>query len=860
MTPTTHNSESAAPRGSGIIERWLSRPRMPWLFVPVVLLLGLVGPVIGSSYYVLKLEREALERAYHAETEQMVNVLAQGLEAPVWNLIPDAGRTLVHSMMEDDRVLSITVTSTAQGEFLAIARDAQAVNETAVATMTQKIVHEDHPIGLVTVRIDAEKAYEKSYFQSSQIYLANGIQLVFGIGTVILVIWILTRLQRAQSLRQTNAALQTEVLERARAEGALQASETRLLEAQRMAKLGHWTWHIREDKTFWSDEHFRIFGLPPSKAPIDADAFFAQVDEEDLPKVHDAVAACVRTGRPYELEYRITRSDGGRRVVLTRAELKRDAAGEPARLIGMLQDITERKHWEEALAESERLHRGIFDNMIDTFYRTDREGRIVMASPSAEALLGRKVEELLGRHMVEFYKNPADRDSFLEQMHATGGHVVGFETQLVRSNGEIVWVSTNAGFWKGPDGETMGVEGNARDITEQRRVAEQLRQAQKMEAVGQLTGGVAHDFNNILAVIVGNAELLGADEEESDPGLQSILRAALRGADLTQRLLAFSRRQALRPSPLGLGTMVDGMRDMLERSLGEQVAIEVRMEDDLWPCLCDRGQIENALLNLAINARDAMPGGGKLTISGRNVPTGDPFVPRSSDDEPGDFVELAVKDSGVGMSAEILEHAMEPFFTTKDVGEGSGLGLSMVYGFARQSGGHLTIDSETGAGTTVRLYLPRVAGDKFPEAESADAPADDQPGGGEKILVLEDDHAVRATTLAMLRDLGYRPFGVDNPEAARKVLAREADLFLMLCDVVLRGGENGMRFAEEIGRDRPDIKTILMSGYVGGMAGTTDGIRESATLLSKPIRKSALAAALKEVLGRGGRGGERDGA
>ncbi|MDP6474240.1 MAG: PAS domain S-box protein [Alphaproteobacteria bacterium] len=774
--------------------------------------------------------------------------MAQGMREPVWNLIPESGQALLASMMEDERVLSINVTSVAQGPFLATRRGGQGADSGAGNILTRDILYDGGRIGTVALEIDSSQRIGQFYFQSWRIYLANGVQLAFGIAVVTLVIWVLARLQRAQAYRQANVALQTEVGERARAEQALQESEARLLQAQRMAHLGHWTWHIEEDKTYWSEEHYRIFGLPPSNDPIDADAFFAQVDEADRENIHAAVDRCLATGEPYELEFGITRPDGARRAVFTRAEIEYDAAGNPARLIGMMQDITERKLAEEALATSERLHRSILDNMIDTFYRTNREGRIIIASPSAESLLGHPVEDLLGKAMVDFYKNPADRELFLQRLDEMGGQLSGFEAELVRKDGESVWVSTNARIWTGPSGEVMGVEGIARDIAENRKVAEQLRQAQKMEAVGQLTGGVAHDFNNILAIIMGNAELLGADIDGGDPKLRSIFRASLRGAELTQRLLAFSRRQALQPRPFDLAALVAGLSDMLERTLGELIEIETAMEDGLWPCMSDPGQVENALLNLAINARDAMPGGGKLRIEGRNVRLDAGDVVENSDAEPGDYVELIVSDTGAGMSPEILEHAMEPFFTTKDVGEGSGLGLSMVYGFARQSGGQLMINSKVDRGTTVRLFLPRVAEvtdeNNVTRGERADMPR----GQGEKILVLEDDDKVRAIAIEMLQDLGYRPVGVGDAAAAREALANEAGISLILSDVVLPGGVSGRQFAEEARHGAPGVKVIFMSGYPTGMADANGSIRETETLLDKPFRKSKLAEALREAL------------
>ncbi|MDP6819213.1 MAG: PAS domain-containing protein, partial [Alphaproteobacteria bacterium] len=294
-------------------------------------MLGLVGPTIGSSWYALKIERDMLEKAFRAETEQMVHVLAQGMREPVWNLIPESGQALLASMMEDERVLSINVTSVAQGPFLATRRGGQGADSGAGNILTRDILYDGGRIGTVALEIDSSQRIGQFYFQSWRIYLANGVQLAFGIAVVTLVIWVLARLQRAQAYRQANVALQTEVGERARAEQALQESEARLLQAQRMAHLGHWTWHIEEDKTYWSEEHYRIFGLPPSNDPIDADAFFAQVDEADRENIHAAVDRCLATGEPYELEFGITRPDGARRAVFTRAEIEYDAAGNPKR-------------------------------------------------------------------------------------------------------------------------------------------------------------------------------------------------------------------------------------------------------------------------------------------------------------------------------------------------------------------------------------------------------------------------------------------------------------------------------------------------------------------------------------------------
>ncbi len=301
-----------------------------------------------------------------------------------------------------------------------------------------------------------------------------------------------------------------------------------------------------------------------------------------------------------------------------------------------------------------------------------------------------------------------------------------------------------------------GILSMCQDVTERHATEERLRQAEKMNAVGQLTGGVAHDFNNLLTVVIGNLDLaMDRVHHELRPSIEGALRAAERGAALMRQMLAFSRRQTLISEALDLNHVAAGMQQMLRRTLGEDVEIEMRLAAPLWPALADRAQVESALLNLAINARDAMPAGGKLTIETENAHLDEDYALHNAEVAPGDYVALAVTDTGTGMAPEVLEHAFEPFFTTKEIGKGTGLGLSMIYGFAKQSRGHVKIYSEVGHGTTVRLYLPR----KTAVAESEAAPAGvdrARTGGSETILVVEDDADVRAFVVGQLGDLGYR--------------------------------------------------------------------------------------------------------
>ena len=392
----------------------------------------------------------------------------------------------------------------------------------------------------------------------------------------------------------------------------------------------------------------------------------------------------------------------------------------------------------------------------------------------------------------------------------------------------------------------MGIGTINTDITARHDAEERLRQAQKMEAVGQLTGGVAHDFNNLLAVILGNTELLSMQSDEPNLRLEAITRAATRGSELTQRLLAYSRQQPLRPQTIDLVELTDGMADMLARTLGETIEIKTRTPPGLWSASADPGQVENALLNLAINSRDAMPQGGKLTIECMNVTLDQAYVTENPEALAGDLVVLAVSDTGTGMSAEIQARVFEPFFMTKEVGQGSGLGLSMVYGFTKQSGGHVSIYSEEGRGTTVKLYLPRselAVEDTSPEVEAA-IPI----GAGETVLVIEDDEDVRVLAADTLKGLGYCVIAVAAAAPARDVLASDTPVNLILSDVILPGGTSGPEFAEEIRATHPSLEIIFMSGYPAEAAKRNGFLGSNRVLLNKPFQRRQLAEAVHEIL------------
>lgn len=436
-----------------------------------------------------------------------------------------------------------------------------------------------------------------------------------------------------------------------------------------------------------------------------------------------------------------------------------------------------------------------------------------------------------------------DRERFVARLESEGS-VQNFEAKFRTKDGREIDVLVN--------GEHMEIGGEphllvvSHDVTEHKLSEEHLRQAQKMEAVGQLTGGVAHDFNNLLAVIIGNAELLEDRLGHEVSELSAISQTATRGADLTQRLLAFSRRQPLRPKVIDVGGLVSGMSELLARTLGETIEIQTFVATDLQSALADPGQVENALLNLALNARDAMPNGGKLTIECQNARLGADYVDKHPDLIAGNYVVLAVSDEGTGMSAEVKSHAFEPFFTTKEVGEGSGLGLSMIYGFAKQSGGHATIYSEVGKGTTVKLYLPR--GEQAQQVIQAGKVQDIPRGEGETILVIEDDPEVRALAVRMLESLNYRVIDVADAASAHKALATEETFDLVLSDVVLTGGTSGPEFAEKARMTYPDLKIIFMSGYPAEAAHRNGFLGSNYVLLNKPFRRLEFAKAIRDAV------------
>ncbi|MFZ6757033.1 PAS domain S-box protein [Undibacterium sp. Ji50W] len=538
-----------------------------------------------------------------------------------------------------------------------------------------------------------------------------------------------------------------------------------------------------------------------------------------------------------------------------------DAIRENGQLVGFAQitrDITDRKKAEEALRLSEQQFRMLVQGVTDyAIYMLDKDGYVSNWNAGAQRIKGYRQEEVIGTHFSRFYTQE-DQNSGVPQRALLTARTEGrFEQESwrVRKDGSqfrahvVIDPIYNAFY------EFVGYAKITRDITEKyeaaialKKTEQALQHAQKMETIGKLTGGIAHDFNNLLQIISGNLQLLSA-EIVGNPHAQRRVNNALagvrRGAKLASYLLSFGRRQALDPKVVNIGRFVIDMEDMLQRSLGETIEVETILADDLWNTFVDVAQVENALLNLAVNARDAMDSVGKLTIEIGNAVLDENYARTHAEVDAGDYVMLAVSDVGSGMPPEVVAQAFEPFFSTKAEGKGTGLGLSMVYGFVKQSGGHVNIYSELGYGTTIKLYLPRSTEQ---EGRLAIQTAEKIVGGTETILVAEDDEQVRTTAIEILSDLGYKVLHAGDAESALAIIGTGVKIDLLFTDVVMPGALRSPELAHQARERLPDLAVLFTSGYTQNAIVHGGRLDAGVELLSKPYSREALARKVRSVI------------
>jgi PAS domain S-box-containing protein len=577
------------------------------------------------------------------------------------------------------------------------------------------------------------------------------------------------------------------------------------------------------------------------------------------------------------VQYRIIRpSDGELRWISVRSTIERDENGKAVRLVGAHTDITEQVEAERALRQREEEYRKLADQLAslnatlaerveektrerdriwnvsqDLLVVADLGGVWQTVNPAWTRTLGWSEADLLNR-TSQWLEHPDDGGAMQAEVAklAHGKAALKFESRFRHKDGSYRWLS-----WTGV-ADRDRIYAVARDVTAEKAAAdrlkateEALRQSHKMEAVGQLTGGIAHDFNNLLTGIVGSLDLL---QTRLDQGrtenvaryINAAMTSANRAAALTHRLLAFARRQPLIPKPVDANQLIVSLEDLLRRTIGEAIDLEIAAAPELWCTLCDPNQLESALLNLAINARDAMPEGGKLRVTTANARIGgsDAAAPALL---PGDYIRIDVADTGSGMTPEVAARAFDPFFTTKPIGQGTGLGLSMIYGFARQSNGHVSIDSKLGVGTSVRLYLPRHHGEAGDERLPPSA-QDEPPGAGETVLVVEDEPVVRGVIVEMLQDQGYRVLEAFDGPSGLKIL-REQRIDLLVTDVGLPG-MNGRQLADQARESRPDLKILFITGYAENVAIAKGFLQPGMEMITKPFDLDKLAQRIREMV------------
>ena len=645
------------------------------------------------------------------------------------------------------------------------------------------------------------------------------------------------------------------------AEAALRDSEARA--AAITNSIDQMIWSTRPDgfHDFYNQRWYEFTGMP--QGSTDGEAWNGMFHPDDREAAWSAWRHSLATGEPYQIEYRLRHRSGQYRWVLGRAQPVRDADGVILRWYGTCTDIEDMVAAREVLARSrEELERLVQErteernqlwsgtNLLVALIAFDSTIREV--NPAWPALLGWSQAEIVGRSYTQFV-HPDD----VEGSRLWAGALVAnsesgeFENRYLCKDGAYRWIAWSVTASKGAFhciGRDIHAQKEQADAL--RAAEEALRQAQKMEAVGHLTGGIAHDFNNMLSIVVGSLDLLKR-RTEIDPRARRYVEAASDGARraalLTQRLLAFSRQQPLNPQPLDVNKLVSGMSEFIRGSLGSDVRLETVLGSGVWRISADANQLENVLLNLAVNARDAMPEGGRLTIETHNAHLDARYVAGEPGVSAGQYVLIAVTDTGSGMPADVIAKAFDPFFTTKDLGKGTGLGLSQVYGFVRQSGGHVKIYSEVGKGTTFKVYLPRLVGSAEPTFKERSAASLPHGDSQELILVVEDEPAVRQYSVEALTELGYRVVEAEGADAALQLLEEHPDVRLLFTDIVMPD-TNGAKLSEEALRRRADLRILFTTGYTPNAVFHNSVVSAGAAVLSKPFTVEELAAKVREVL------------
>jgi PAS domain S-box-containing protein len=633
-----------------------------------------------------------------------------------------------------------------------------------------------------------------------------------------------------------------------RLRAAAEASERRLRELVQSIDAIVWEADAKTHQfTFVSRRAEQILGYPVEQWLAQADFWVEHLHPLDREQTLSARLKAMAEGRDHSLEYRVLAADGRQVWLHDTTHVVLDAEGRPLQLRGVAIDSTKEK---QAQAERTLLITAI-EQSAEGVVITDAQGTIEYVNPAFSRVSGYSRAEALGKN-PRILKSGKHDEAYYKKLWTTilGGEIWQDEITNCRSDGRLYTERMTIAPVRDPRGEITHFIAIKAEVTERKRLEQQLRQAQKMEAVGRLAGGVAHDFNNMLTIISGYSGLLLEHPSMAEPlraYVSEIRNASGRAASLTRQLLAFSRQQVLAPRVLDLNAVVANIEKMLKRLIGEDVELVTVLGESLWPIKADPGQLEQVLLNLVVNARDAMPSGGVLTLETANVEMDSSFARSHFPTEPGPYVLLAVSDTGMGMDADTQARIFEPFFTTKEKGKGTGLGLAMVYGTVKQSGGYIWVYSEVGKGTTFKIYLPRSEAEV--DESSPGRSGVEAQQGTETLLLVEDEEAVRTLVRNVLRKKGYRVLEASQGEEALEFSELyRGRIDLLVTDVVMPQ-MNGRELARRLVKSRPEIKVLYISGYADNAVWSEGGLDSNGAFLQKPFSPEALARTVREVLG-----------
>ncbi|WP_192551822.1 PAS domain-containing protein [Pseudomonas sp. IzPS59] len=656
--------------------------------------------------------------------------------------------------------------------------------------------------------------------------------------------------------------------------------------------VGTWDWDIGQDR-FIADAHFaQLHGVDPALASqLPISEYLHGVHPEDRALIARSIKHCITHGTEYAEEYRLLQANGDVRWVFARGRCYKDHHGRPMRFLGAALDLTERKHTEQALRQSQTELQLIINAMPILISYVDREERFRLNNAAylewygltPQELYGRTIREVIGEEsyflrapyiaealagrpcsfsLYTPHRDGTQRHALMNYLprHGPDGAVNGFYIFVIdeteRKKTEEALRNLNETLEERVSARTQQLaQANQRlqnEMFERERAEDALRHAQKMEAVGQLTGGIAHDFNNMLTGIIGSLDLMqryiaSGRADEIGRFTDAAVSSANRAAALTHRLLAFSRRQSLDRKTLNVNELIHSLEDLIRRTKGDPIELTLRLADNVWPVSTDVSQLENALLNLVINARDAMPDGGELLIETANVYLDGNDITTLEPVKAGDYLMLAVSDNGTGMTPSVRSKAFDPFFTTKPIGQGTGLGLSMIYGFAQQSGGHVSLDSLPGQGTCVRLYLPRLHSLVAEPAVTETVTQTPAAATGETVVVVEDDPAVRMLVMDLLKELGYRAHEAEDAKGALPLLESDLRVDLLVTDVGLPG-MNGRQLAEIARQHRPGLKVLFMTGYAQKAAERQGFLEDGMDMVAKPFSIDLLAGKIRTMI------------